>query len=307
MEKKDFSQALALAQAEYAAERAAAALPQADEALAQMLEHVFAACPGWAAFEGESLTGYLAFYPPRLWEDGWAAGETAVFSPLGASAFSGRDPARTAGLLWQAASAALVAQGVSRFAISRYAHEETAGRALVLSGFGIRCSDALRALDKPLEGPCGGGLTIAELPRERWSTVDGLSRELVRHLAAAPTFLRTLPGDEDEWKQQEELRVFAALQADRTVGYMALRSEGETFVSRMGCVGNLCGAYTEPAARGSGAAQALLAYVCQHAGTPYLGVDCETLNPTALHFWGKYFVPYTYTYAQSIPGVKKNV
>ena len=28
--------------------------------------------------------------------------------------------------------------------------------------------------------------------------------------------------------------------------------------------------------------------------------DCETLNPTALNFWGKYFDPYTYSFARRI-------
>ena len=32
----------------------------------------------------------------------------------------------------------------------------------------------------------------------------------------------------------------------------------------------------------------------------YIGVDCETLNPTALRFWNKYFDSYTYSYARRI-------
>lgn len=30
------------------------------------------------------------------------------------------------------------------------------------------------------------------------------------------------------------------------------------------------------------------------------GVDCETLNPTALRFWRKYFRPYTYSYIRRL-------
>ena len=55
--------------------------------------------------------------------------------------------------------------------------------------------------------------------------------------------------------------------------------------------------------RGKKIAEGLLEYVCQAAeqdGKIYLGVDCETLNPTALRFWGKHFMPYTYSYTRRI-------
>jgi hypothetical protein len=35
-------------------------------------------------------------------------------------------------------------------------------------------------------------------------------------------------------------------------------------------------------------------------GVTYLGVDYETLNPTALNFWSKYFKPYTFSFARRI-------
>jgi len=31
-----------------------------------------------------------------------------------------------------------------------------------------------------------------------------------------------------------------------------------------------------------------------------IGVDCETLNPNALRFWGKHFDNYTYSFARRI-------
>ncbi|MBQ8597688.1 MAG: hypothetical protein IJ409_07870, partial [Lachnospiraceae bacterium] len=44
---------------------------------------------------------------------------------------------------------------------------------------------------------------------------------------------------------------------------------------------------------------AILSYICETyrlEGYQLLGEDCETLNPTALRFWTKYFIPYTYSY-----------
>ena len=52
-----------------------------------------------------------------------------------------------------------------------------------------------------------------------------------------------------------------------------------------------------PGHRGSGVYDSLLAFVIdtlKHEDYKRLGVDCETLNPTALRFWGKYFSVYTY-------------
>ena len=40
--------------------------------------------------------------------------------------------------------------------------------------------------------------------------------------------------------------------------------------------------------------------VCENEGKEYLGVDYETLNPTALRFWDKYFQNYTYSYVRRI-------
>ena len=76
-----------------------------------------------------------------------------------------------------------------------------------------------------------------------------------------------------------------------------LLSEGKT---RMKII---CGAYSDKAYRQGGLAQSLLAYIrdtLKNEGISHLGVDFETLNPTALNFWGKYFQPYTYSFARRI-------
>lgn len=35
-------------------------------------------------------------------------------------------------------------------------------------------------------------------------------------------------------------------------------------------------------------------------GIKRIGVDCETINPTAFRFWGKYFDSYTYSFIRRI-------
>ncbi|MGN1181187.1 MAG: GNAT family N-acetyltransferase, partial [Suilimivivens sp.] len=55
--------------------------------------------------------------------------------------------------------------------------------------------------------------------------------------------------------------------------------------------------------RSKGVAKQLLdamARRCMKEGKSYLGVDYETINPTALRFWTKYFEPYTYSFIRRI-------
>ena len=55
--------------------------------------------------------------------------------------------------------------------------------------------------------------------------------------------------------------------------------------------------------RKQGIAQQLLGYVCrvcEGEGKRYLGVDCATLNQTALRLWGKYLDAYNSSYIRRI-------
>lgn len=67
---------------------------------------------------------------------------------------------------------------------------------------------------------------------------------------------------------------------------------------------NICGTYVEEQYRNSSVAQELLLLFTMKKlsdeGLKYLGVDCETLNPTALRFWTKHFEAYTYSFVRQI-------
>ena len=70
--------------------------------------------------------------------------------------------------------------------------------------------------------------------------------------------------------------------------------------------GEFCdGAYCLPEYRGKNIFQNLLNYVIlilSHEGSLYLGVDYESMNPTAYYFWRKYFKPYTCSVTRRIDG-----
>ncbi|SEL41337.1 Acetyltransferase (GNAT) family protein [Ruminococcus albus] len=97
--------------------------------------------------------------------------------------------------------------------------------------------------------------------------------------------------------------MFAAEADGEIIGFISLEDEAENFITRHNTMKNICGAYFDEKYRGKGTAQGLLGFIIETLkaeGVTHLGVDCETLNPTALNFWGKYFGPYTYSFARRI-------
>ena len=84
---------------------------------------------------------------------------------------------------------------------------------------------------------------------------------------------------------------------------MPKRYDAQNFITEYAGMKNICGAYFMEEYRGSGIPQGLLSFLCdtlKKEGVTHLGVDCETMNPTALRFWEKNFEVYTYSFARRI-------
>jgi len=78
---------------------------------------------------------------------------------------------------------------------------------------------------------------------------------------------------------------------------------GENFITDEPDMLSVCGAYLKENYRGKNILQSLLSFVLETLkkdGVKRLGVDCETINPTALRFWGKNFDNYTYSFVRRI-------
>ena len=76
----------------------------------------------------------------------------------------------------------------------------------------------------------------------------------------------------------------------------ASRLACENFITQLPKIKNICGAFCLLQYRGQMVMQNLLNYmieILKKEGYKYLGVDYESFNPTAYHFWTKYFEPYT--------------
>lgn len=306
-DSKYIEEAVTLAMQEYQMECAQCpSLMKEDfsEKLHGMLTYLFSNRFARVAIQEGKVVGYLAFYEPF---DGLFGNVRGSWSPLGANAFGGTNRARVASLLFQNISQDMVSDNVCSIALTRYAHDKEVGASFVLNGFGIRCSDAIMSVkDRKIilnTQETVDRYEVVELNGTDKKKIQPLRQQLELHMACAPIFFPTNLDTYDGWFERENIRVFAAKDNDKYIGFISVTDEGETFLTGEDTMYNICGAYVEENYRKKGIAQQILEYICQvceQEGKTYLGVDCETLNPNALHFWGKYFDNYTYSYARRI-------
>lgn len=307
--EKHIDEAVGLALAEFSAERVhCPELPSCEfeGRLREILWWLGSQSFGKAAVCEGKLVGYLLFAGP--W-DGFFGDVKGVFSPLSGSAFSYEyeNRGKLASMLFAEVAQEFAAEGIYSCALCRYANDEETAKSFVLNGFGIRCMDAVREIERFVIQNVAVEAEFEELPKERFCEVEHLQKGLNRHLLKAPVFF-PLPdcGFEawfSEWITRKTMRIFAAKADGKVVGFVSVDEEGENFVTEYDKMKNICGAYFMEEYRGTGIAQGLLSFVrdtLKAEGVTHLGVDCETMNPTALRFWTKSFVPYTYSFARRI-------
>ncbi len=274
------------------------------ESFSNLVTNLFSSKFSYVAYNHNVMIGYIGFWGPI---DGLFGNVKGAFSPLGGSAFAGNDRNKISSILLSYAMQEMVKDEVLTVALSRYADDEEVGKSLVLNGFGIRCTDAIRSLDyfpeKNNEQP---NITYCELPPSDYEQIKELNKDLCRHLLSAPTFFPTFLEEAfPEKKVQPESRVFVAKDTsqDKIIGYIRVGDDGETVFADLPSVKNICGTYVDSSYRNHNIAEGLLFYVAQtlkSEGAKFLGVDCETINPTALRFWAKNFQNYTYSYERRL-------
>ena len=254
------------------------------------------------AVENGRLRGFLGAYGP--WAPVFCTPDTrGVFSPLHAHAVEKEERVRVLRRLYQAAAERWARAGAASHAITLYAHDLQAREAMYLYGFGVRCMDLMR----PVAGvELMSGWRCSELPSWRRGELTPLRRELAAHLEQSPCFMHDDPQVLEAWLKRKEAlaaRVFVAEREGEIIAYIEAEGDGENFVSAAPGTVNICGAYCRKEYRGTGAAQAVLgqlAAVFQAEGYVRLGVDCESINPTALGFWSKSFDAYTHSVVRRI-------
>lgn len=294
---KDWLPAAAqLAEENYEEERKAVpALPKKIKL--PSLETLAANGLGVAAVEGEELLGFLGAYGP--FEPVFCTRDVrGVFSPIHAHGARQENRTLICQRMYQAAAEKWVKAGASSHAISLYAHDVQAKEAFFTYSFGMRCMDLIRDLSDP-EGLDSAQCEYYELPPGRQQELRPLRRALSDHLAQSPSFMCQSEADLQAWitgRENDPPRTFAAVREGRIIAYIEVTELGENFAVIGPETRNICGAYCLPECRGGNVAQGLLRHIVRtlaSEGYSRLGVDCESFNPTALHFWSKYFVAYT--------------
>lgn len=266
-----------------------------------LVQSLFQSKYGIMALKQGKLVGYLCFYGP--W-NGFFGEVKGAFSPLGGSAVAGSDRNKTASLLFEKVSEELIKDEICSIAICTYAHDEEIAKSFIMNGFGIRCSDAIRDLNVDMNMNIKfDNISFSELERGQYREIRLLKIELAKHLSKGPIFFPANISKIEDWLNNDKSRIFVAKENKEIIGYIEVGDEGENFITENKAMRSICGAYFKKEYRNKEVAASLLKYICEELkleGISYLGVDCETLNPNALRFWGKYFENYTYSFHRRI-------
>lgn len=259
---------------------------------------------GVAAFEGGTMIGYLCSIPP--FKNAFrSTSATGVFSPMGANGAIGENRVKVYARLYQAVGEKWVRAGASSHAVCLYAHDAEVQEQFFRYGFGLRCVDAIRIMDEIITTPCEN-YTFFELTPNEIMEVLPLENKLNESYINSPFFMSREKENEAEFLTTYEhfqSIYFTAKYEGQIVAFIRAELDGENFICGTPGYLHVKGAYCLPEHRGKGLNKQLLSMLIQKLktkGYTRLGVDFESLNPTAYGFWPKYFDAYTHSVVRRI-------
>ena len=259
---------------------------------------------GVAAFEGGTMLGFLCSVSP--FKNAFrSTNATGVFSPMGANVAIGENRAKIYARLYQAAGIKWMQAGASSHAVCLYAHDREVQEQFFRYGFGLRCVDAIRGMDEIIITPCEG-YSFSEIAPKEILEVLPLENMLNESSINSPFFMfREKESEAVFLKEYEHFQsaYFTAKYEGRIVAFVRAELDGENFICNTPGYLHVKGAYCMPEHRGKGLNQKLLSMLIQKLkakGYTRLGVDFESLNPTAYGFWLKYFDAYTHSVVRRI-------
>jgi hypothetical protein len=264
---------------------------------------------GVVAIEGERLIGFLCCYKP--WDNAFGTKAKGTFSPLHAHGVISENRELIYRMLYQKAAQKWVEQDITYHGIALYAHDEQAKKALFTYGFGLRCVDAIKSMDK-IKVQQKTNLQIRRLEQAEIPLIRPLREQLSAHLGESPCFMYSTEQEYQSWLSRAEHRnskMYAAFEGEKIIAFIEAMHGGENFVTEFRDMMSICGAFCVPNDRGNEIVQNLLNVMIdelQEEGYQRLGVDFESFNPTAYGFWSKYFEAYTNSVTRRIDDVILN-
>lgn len=251
---------------------------------------------GMVAIRNDEVIGFLCCYEP--WSNAFGTEARGTFSPLHAHGSIIKDRESIYRNLYQAAANHWVNQGITYHSISLFAHDEQAKQALFTNGFGLRCIDSIKLMD-PIPLKKNSNIQIRRLDHDDVICIRSLREQLSNHLSKSPCFMYTSKDDYKSWISRAEQRdsiVYAAFDKEKAVAFVEVKIGGENFITDRKDMMNICGAFCLEEYTGEDIVQNILNRMIsdlRNDGYQLLGVDYESINPTAYKFWNKYFIPYT--------------
>ena len=186
-----------------------------------------------------------------------------------------------------------------------FTHQDYVIEDLFDLGFGKRCVDAItevKALPRK-----NAHIEVKEVYYNQLQELKALHQQHNLYYRQSPIYMPN--PDEDAlkdlttWIQGDNHHLFMAKLDDQIVGYMRIEPEGESIISHHPSIMNITGAFVDPFYQNMSIGHEMLREVMswlEEHNYPSLGVDYESLNPKANHFWKKYFTPYTYSLTRRI-------
>lgn len=259
---------------------------------------------GVAAFDGGEMVGFLCSVPPfkNAFRSTDAVG---VFSPMGTNGAVGENRDKIFARMYQAAGEKWAKTGATSHGVCLYAHDKEAQEQFFRYGFGLRCVDAIRPMEPMDFSPCDG-YEFSELSQEEFASVYPLDLMLNKHYCNSPFFMRRQPDTLESFINaytKRSSRFLAAKYQGNLCAYLKISKAGETFITEQSDYRHIDGAFCLPDHRGKGVSQNLLSFALstlKAEGYARLGVDFESINPTAYGFWLKYFDAYTHSVVRRI-------
>lgn len=287
---------------------------------------------GVVAIEADKVIGFMLPYGPI---EHFFGNSSGFFTPIHSHGAIKEGRSKIYSKLYKEAAQYWASKDLFSHGIAFYAHDKEVLDTMFANGFGMRCMDAMTNLN---ENPLAFHNALEDITRrdenrelklefddfqtlpekkiaqmKEFAVIHEMKGKLVEHLRNSPVFFPVEKSSIDEFtekSQKRESRFCYVKNNDELIGFIEVMDEGETIVSGAKDVKNICGAYLDPKYRGMGIFKALLGYVFdkyREQDINYLGVDCETTNPEAYHFWKKFFDPYTYSLCRRLDEQSKIV
>ena len=256
---------------------------------------------GSVLLDEEKIKGFLiGFEVEEMW------GNPSIYIPVYGHGVDSEDITRTYQKLYKENSKRWVEDGYKQHAVTLYSKEKTSIDTWFWLGFGLRCVDGIKKINKDAEK----NKIITEISRKNIHKLKNIHEEHTKYYSKPPLFMIR---DEDKnpletlkkWHDNKNHHLFAYFEGEKVLGYMRIEEKGEQFLTNDSDMMNITSAYVDPEFRGNKIGYKLLNHIenwLYEKGYTKLGVDFESFNILGSNFWRKHFEMYSYTMVRRIDG-----